>query len=163
METPERLVIRLALTDMAIGNARPGTKPIKLAEGGGVLLIVTPAGRRFRRLEYRGEGRVKLLWGRSVALHFRTGFDRRGAGGPGDACGPAAGSRHLLVACDLGPRPGRGDGSARAGYGAPVSGRRRAGEQCEPGGGSPAVKLCPPGKPLIEKALLPAWNRDRCG
>ena len=34
----------MALTDVAIRNAKPGAKAIKLADGGGMFLLVTPAG-----------------------------------------------------------------------------------------------------------------------
>jgi integrase len=51
----------MALTDVAIRNAKPGTKPTKLADGGGMFLMVTPAGGKLWRLKYRVDGREKLL------------------------------------------------------------------------------------------------------
>jgi integrase len=51
----------VALTDIAIRNAKPGSKAIKLADGGGMFLLVTPAGGKLWRLKYRVEGREKLL------------------------------------------------------------------------------------------------------
>ncbi|WP_066550736.1 MULTISPECIES: tyrosine-type recombinase/integrase [unclassified Sphingomonas] len=51
----------MALTDIAIRNAKPGAKPVKLADGGGMFLLVTPAGGRLWRLKYRIDGREKLL------------------------------------------------------------------------------------------------------
>lgn len=39
-----RMGSRMALTDVSIRNAKPGTKPIKLADGAGMFLLVTPAG-----------------------------------------------------------------------------------------------------------------------
>jgi len=51
----------VALTDVAIRNAKPGSKPIKLADGGGMFLLITPAGGKLWRLKYRVEGREKLL------------------------------------------------------------------------------------------------------
>jgi integrase len=51
----------MALTDIAIRNAKPGTKPSKLADGAGMFLLVTPAGGKLWRLKYRLDGREKLL------------------------------------------------------------------------------------------------------
>jgi integrase len=51
----------VALTDVAIRSAKPGAKAIKLADGGGMFLLVTPAGGKLWRLKYRVDGREKLL------------------------------------------------------------------------------------------------------
>lgn len=51
----------MALTDVAIRNAKPGEKPVKLADGAGMFLLVTPAGGKLWRLKYRIDGREKLL------------------------------------------------------------------------------------------------------
>lgn len=51
----------MALTDVAIRNAKPGEKPIKLTDGAGMFLLITPAGGKLWRLKYRVEGREKLL------------------------------------------------------------------------------------------------------
>jgi integrase len=51
----------MALTDVAIRNAKPGEKPIKLADGAGMFLMITPAGGKLWRLKYRIDGREKLL------------------------------------------------------------------------------------------------------
>lgn len=51
----------MALTDVAIRNAKSGTKAIKLADGGGMFLLITPAGGKLWRLKYRVDGREKLL------------------------------------------------------------------------------------------------------
>ncbi len=51
----------MALTDVAIRNAKPGAKPIKMTDGGGMFLMVTPAGGKLWRLKYRIDGREKLL------------------------------------------------------------------------------------------------------
>jgi integrase len=51
----------MALTDVAIRNAKPGMKATKLADGGGMFLLVTPAGGKLWRLKYRIDGREKLL------------------------------------------------------------------------------------------------------
>jgi hypothetical protein len=49
------------LTDVASRNAKPGAKAIKLADGGGMFLLVTSAGSKLWRLKHRVEGREKLL------------------------------------------------------------------------------------------------------
>ncbi len=51
----------MALTDVAIRNAKPGEKAFKLADGAGMFLLVTPAGGKLWRLKYRIDGREKLL------------------------------------------------------------------------------------------------------
>ena len=51
----------MALTDVAIRNAKPGTKAIKLADGGGMFLLVTPAGGKLSRLKCRVDGGEKFL------------------------------------------------------------------------------------------------------
>lgn len=51
----------MALTDVAVRAAKPGEKPYKLADGGGLFLFVTPAGGRLWRLKFRVGGSEKLL------------------------------------------------------------------------------------------------------
>lgn len=51
----------MPLTDVAIRTAKPGDKAFKLADGGGMFLLVTPAGGKLWRLKYRIDGREKLL------------------------------------------------------------------------------------------------------
>lgn len=51
----------MALTDVAIRNAKPGEKAVKLADGAGMFLLITPAGGKLWRLKYRIDGREKLL------------------------------------------------------------------------------------------------------
>ncbi|AJW45585.1 integrase [Ralstonia mannitolilytica] len=51
----------MALTDTAVRNAKPADKPIKLFDGGGLFLHITPAGQRYWRLKYRFAGKEKLL------------------------------------------------------------------------------------------------------
>ena len=52
---------KVALTDIGIRNAKPGDKAIKLADGAGMFLLITPAGGKLWRLKYRIDGREKLL------------------------------------------------------------------------------------------------------
>ncbi|AGW91757.1 integrase [Ralstonia pickettii DTP0602] len=52
-------------TDIAIKNAikasKDADKPLKLFDGGGLFLLITPAGGRYWRLKYRMAGKEKLL------------------------------------------------------------------------------------------------------
>lgn len=51
----------MALTDIAIRNAKPRLKPYKMADALGLFLLVQPSGGRLWRLKYRIEGREKKL------------------------------------------------------------------------------------------------------
>ncbi len=51
----------MPLTDLALRNAKPAAKPYKLADGGGLFLLVNPTGSRLWRMKYRVDGREKLL------------------------------------------------------------------------------------------------------
>lgn len=50
----------MPLTDTAIRQAKPTDKPVKLTDGGGMHLLVKPAG-RYWRMDYRFEGKRKTL------------------------------------------------------------------------------------------------------
>jgi integrase len=50
----------MALTDVAIRQAKPAAKQYKLADGAGLYLLVTPAGGKLWRLKYRMAGKEKL-------------------------------------------------------------------------------------------------------
>lgn len=49
------------LTDPAIRKAKPGTKPIKMADGGGLYLLLRPDGARWWRFDYRFGGKRKTI------------------------------------------------------------------------------------------------------
>lgn len=51
----------MPLTDTAIRNAKPATKPVKLADEKGLFLLVTPRGGKWWRHKYRFAGKEKLL------------------------------------------------------------------------------------------------------
>lgn len=51
----------MALTDTGLRAAKPGEKPIKLADGGGLYLLLNPNGSRWWRLDYRFGGKRKTL------------------------------------------------------------------------------------------------------
>ena len=49
------------LADTTIKNAKPKAKPYKLADGGGMYLLVTPKGQKWWRLDYRLNGKRKTV------------------------------------------------------------------------------------------------------
>ena len=49
------------LSNAVISAAKPREKAFKLADGGGLVLLVTPAGSRWWRLRFRVHGREKML------------------------------------------------------------------------------------------------------
>lgn len=49
------------LTDVAIRQTKPGTKPKKLSDGGGLYLLVTPSDSRYWRWKFRFADKEKLL------------------------------------------------------------------------------------------------------
>lgn len=51
----------MALTDIAIRNAKPREKPYKMGDAGGLFLLVQPTGGKLWRLKYRIDGREKKL------------------------------------------------------------------------------------------------------
>ncbi len=51
----------MSLSDAKARNAKPGTKPYKIADGDGLFLLVTPSGGKYWRLKYFFGGKEKLL------------------------------------------------------------------------------------------------------
>jgi len=51
----------MALTDPEIRNAKPGDKPFKLYDAGGLFLLIQKNGGKWWRLKYRFAGKEKLL------------------------------------------------------------------------------------------------------
>ena len=51
----------MALTDVAIRNAKPAAKPYKMSDAGGLYLLITPAGGKLWRVKFRVAGKEKLL------------------------------------------------------------------------------------------------------
>jgi integrase len=51
----------LPLTDVQVRNAKPKNKEYKLADGGGLYLLVTPTGGKLWRFDYRFNGKRKTL------------------------------------------------------------------------------------------------------
>ena len=51
----------MPLTDTAVRSAKPREKPFKLFDGGGLHLLVNPAGGKWWRWKYRFGGKAKGL------------------------------------------------------------------------------------------------------
>jgi len=56
MELPTQM-----LTNAVISGSKPREKPFKLADGGGLYLLVMPVGRRWWRLRFRVRGKEQML------------------------------------------------------------------------------------------------------
>ncbi len=70
----------MPLTDTAIRNAKPGEKPIRLFDGRGLYLEVSPAGGKWWRLKYRFDGKEKRLsLGVYPDVSLKDARDRRDA------------------------------------------------------------------------------------
>lgn len=61
----------MALTDTAVRKAKPADRPYKLADGGGLFVLINPTGSKWWRLKYRFEGKEKLL---SLGTYPDTGL-----------------------------------------------------------------------------------------
>lgn len=61
----------MPLTDTGIRKAKPTDRPLKLADGGGMYLLLNPNGSRWWRLDYRHEGKRKTL---SLGTYPDTGL-----------------------------------------------------------------------------------------
>ncbi|MBF0503300.1 MAG: DUF4102 domain-containing protein [Candidatus Riflebacteria bacterium] len=51
----------MALNDLTIRTAKPGSKAFKIFDGGGLFLLITPQGSKYWRWKYRFAGKEKLL------------------------------------------------------------------------------------------------------
>jgi hypothetical protein len=49
------------LTEVAVKKAKPGLKPVKLTDGGGMFLHVAPNGSKLWRYQFRFDGKAKLM------------------------------------------------------------------------------------------------------
>lgn len=58
---PQRCEIMSKLTEMAVKKAKPEAKPYKMADGGGMYLLVQPTGAKYWRFKYRFQGVEKTL------------------------------------------------------------------------------------------------------
>jgi integrase len=68
----------MALTDTTVRTVKAAAKPIKLADGGGLYLLIAPTGGKLWRLKYRHLGREKLLaLGRYPDVGLKEARERR--------------------------------------------------------------------------------------
>jgi len=68
----------MALSDTAIRNTKPADKPIRLSDGGGMYLEVSPAGGKLWRMQYRFDGKRKMLaFGKYPAVSLADARARR--------------------------------------------------------------------------------------
>ena len=68
----------MPLTDTAVRQAKPRAKPYKLADGGGLFLLVAPSGGKHWRVKYRVDGKEKVLsLGSYPELTLAEARDRR--------------------------------------------------------------------------------------
>ena len=51
----------MALTDVKVKTAKPKEKPYKLADGGGMYLLINANGSKYWRMKYRFAGKEKML------------------------------------------------------------------------------------------------------
>src|SRR5262249_52541106 len=66
------------LTDTKIRNAKPGKRPIKLSDAGGLHLLITPQGSKLWRASYRFGGKQKTLaLGIYPAFTLKTAREQR--------------------------------------------------------------------------------------
>jgi integrase len=84
----------MSLTDTAIRSAKSTTKAVKLSDGGGLHLLVTPAGGKLWRLAYRFEGKQKQLsFGRYPEVTLKDARSRREAAKEALAAGVDPGAK----------------------------------------------------------------------
>ncbi len=68
----------MALSDLAVKNAAPRERPYKLADGGGLHVLVQPNGNKYWRWKYRHAGKEKLLsFGRYPIITLADARGRR--------------------------------------------------------------------------------------
>jgi Arm DNA-binding domain len=105
----------MPLVDAKVKNAKPGVKDYKLADGGGMYLLVEPGGGKYWRLKYRFGGKEKLLCiGIYPKISLAGARDRRDAArkllahdvDPGEAKKAQKTARIAETENGLGHRPG---------------------------------------------------------
>jgi integrase len=94
----------MTLTDVSVRNAKPGERDYKLADAGGLYLLVTPSGGKLWRLKYRMHGiERKLALGKYPAVTLgearKARDEARATTGQGDD--PAAAKRRERIRAKL--------------------------------------------------------------
>ena len=68
----------MALSDVAVRTAKPGEKPIRLSDSGGLYLEVSPSGGKLWRMKYRFNGKEKrLALGKYPEVSLKDARERR--------------------------------------------------------------------------------------
>lgn len=132
----------MALTDIAIRNAKSREKEYKLADGGGLYLLVTPAGGRLWRLKYRADGvERKLAIGKYPAVTLADARKARDSARAKSSAGddPATIKRRERVARKL--AAGTTFGAVALDY-IEKAERKGARRQRSPSSGGRAIGLC---------------------
>src|SRR3546814_12997804 len=62
---PQKRGPQMALTDTAVRNAKPKSKPYKITDGQGLYLLVNPGGSKLWRVKYRLNGVERKQIGRA--------------------------------------------------------------------------------------------------
>ena len=76
--TPEKELPSEMLTNAVISGSKSREKPFKLADGGGLHLLITPAGSRWWRLRFRVHGKEQMLsLGTFPEVSLKEARDRR--------------------------------------------------------------------------------------
>ncbi len=94
----------MALTDTAVRNAKPRDREYKVTDGGGLYLLVTPAGGRLWRVKYRADGiERKLSLGKYPDVSLSDARKARDAARASASAGadPAAAKRRDRIARKL--------------------------------------------------------------
>jgi hypothetical protein len=70
----------MGLTAKEIENAKPSSKPYKLADGGGLCLLISPTGAKLWRWRYRFDGTEKMMaLGEYMLVTLREARERHAA------------------------------------------------------------------------------------
>jgi hypothetical protein len=68
----------MPLSDAAVKNAKPSAKPVRIFDGGGLYLEVSPAGGKLWRLKYRiGGAEKRLALGKYPEVTLKDARERR--------------------------------------------------------------------------------------
>ena len=78
LDAPKTGCPQMPLTDTAIRTAKPAEKPVRMFDGGGLYLEVSPAGGKLWRLKYRFDGKEKrLAFGAYPDVPLKAARERR--------------------------------------------------------------------------------------
>jgi Arm DNA-binding domain len=87
----------MRLTTKAIENAKADSKPYKLADGGGLCLLISPTGAKLWRWRYRFDGKEKMMaFGEYPFVTLKEALERKDGGcqAPARRCVGNGSQRH---------------------------------------------------------------------